>query len=95
MPKKQTLPTFDFSLLPNLTSTEALVAGVDEVGRGALFGPVVAAAIVLPRSVLPQLTKIGVKDSKQLSAKRRSELVQQIQCLASACAVSLCYGWGN
>ncbi|NES81665.1 MAG: ribonuclease HII [Moorea sp. SIO2B7] len=88
MPKKQTLPTFDFSLLPDLTNTKALVAGVDEVGRGALFGPVVAAAIVLPRSALPQLTKIGVKDSKQLSAKRRSELVQQIQCLASACAVS-------
>ncbi|MGK7876343.1 MAG: ribonuclease HII [Xenococcaceae cyanobacterium] len=84
MPEKQTLPTFDCSQLPELTGIETLVAGVDEVGRGALFGPVVAAAIVLPLSALPQLAEIGVKDSKQLSAKRRSELTLEIQGLAKS-----------
>lgn len=73
-----------FSLLPELSGTEALIAGVDEVGRGALFGPVVAAAIVFPLSVLPQLLEMGVKDSKQLSAKRRLELTEEMQKLALA-----------
>ena len=46
------------------------VAGVDEVGRGPLAGPVVAAAVVLdPRWVPP-----GLNDSKKLSAKRRARL---------------------
>ena len=88
MPEKQTFPAFDFSQLPELSAKGALVAGVDEVGRGALFGPVVAAAVVLPISALPQLADIGVKDSKQLSAKRRSELTQQIQRVAKAWQVS-------
>jgi ribonuclease HII len=67
------------NLLPELSKPDALVAGVDEVGRGALFGPVVAAAVALPCSKLPQLKRIGVKDSKQLSDKKRRELVQSIQ----------------
>jgi ribonuclease HII len=45
----------------------ALIAGVDEVGRGPLAGPVVAAAVILPKNV--ELT--GVNDSKKLSAKKR------------------------
>ncbi len=44
-----------------------LVAGVDEVGRGPLAGPVVAAAVVFP----PNEYLDGVRDSKQLSSKRR------------------------
>jgi len=46
----------------------AFLAGVDEVGRGPLAGPVVAAAVILPRDV--QLE--GVTDSKKLSAKKRA-----------------------
>lgn len=65
-----------------------LVAGVDEVGRGALFGPVVAAAVALPTKAIPQMAALGVKDSKQLSARRRTELVEPIQELALACQVS-------
>ncbi|MBE9168180.1 ribonuclease HII [Pleurocapsales cyanobacterium LEGE 06147] len=65
--------------LPEFCGKDILLAGVDEVGRGALFGPVVAAAIVLPLSALPELIKIGVKDSKQLSAYRREKLVKPIQ----------------
>lgn len=56
-----------------------IVAGVDEVGRGALFGPVVAAAVVVATTEIPLLEEIGVKDSKQLSAKRRQEIGLQIQ----------------
>ena len=48
----------------------AQVAGVDEVGRGPLAGPVVAAAVVLN----PQVTIDGLMDSKLLSAKRRQRL---------------------
>lgn len=68
--------------LPDLSDSQRLVAGVDEVGRGALFGPVVAAAVILPASALPQLALAGVKDSKQLSALRRLRLAQDIQGLA-------------
>lgn len=60
-----------------------LVAGVDEVGRGALFGPVVAATVVAPQADLPKLIAIGVQDSKKLSAKKRQELVTPIQELVS------------
>ncbi len=68
--------------LPDLSDRQSLVAGVDEVGRGALFGPVVGAAVILPASALPQLAIAGVKDSKQLSHLRRLKLAQEIQCLA-------------
>lgn len=79
---------FDLSLLKEFSSPEILVAGVDEVGRGCLFGPVVAATVVVSISAIPQLIKIGVKDSKQLSAKRRLELVKEIQKLAQAYQIS-------
>lgn len=61
------------------------VAGVDEVGRGPLAGPVVAAAVVLPAD----FDVIGVDDSKKLSAKKREQLYGQI--LEQA----LCYGIGQ
>lgn len=44
-----------------------LVAGVDEVGRGCLFGPVVAAAVILPDESISELKAAGIKDSKQLT----------------------------
>ena len=88
MLKSETLLTFDYSLLSELIDLESLIAGVDEVGRGALFGPVVAAVVIFPLSALSQLEAIGVRDSKQLSAKRRSELAQQIQAIARDYQVS-------
>ena len=56
------------------------IAGVDEVGRGPLAGPVVTAAVVLPED----FDVLGVDDSKKLSEKRREELYDQIieHCLA-------------
>ena len=59
------------------------VAGVDEVGRGPLAGPVVAAAVVLPEGVAID----GATDSKVLSPEEREELSALI--LARACSVTL------
>jgi ribonuclease HII len=50
------------------------VAGIDEVGRGPLAGPVVAAAVILPRDCWIE----GVADSKKLNADRRLDLYQKI-----------------
>ena len=58
---------------------DALIAGVDEVGRGCLFGPVVAAAIAVPVSSLAELISLGVKDSKKLSASKRQKLFPLIK----------------
>lgn len=52
-----------------------LVAGVDEVGRGSLFGPVVAAAVILE----PSYRIRGLRDSKLLPAERREILAQRIR----------------
>jgi ribonuclease HII len=60
-----------------------VVAGVDEVGRGALFGPVVAAAVILPEGCrIP-----GLRDSKQLIAEERERLARIVQRKALAIAV--------
>ncbi|MDJ0661796.1 MAG: ribonuclease HII [Crocosphaera sp.] len=59
--------------------SQILIAGVDEVGRGCLFGPVVAAAVVFEEKSILQLQEIGVKDSKQLSPKRREILAVEIK----------------
>ncbi len=64
------------------TCTEDLIAGVDEVGRGALFGVVVTAAVILPKSALIDCQEWGIKDSKKLSARKRELLVPQIQEIA-------------
>jgi ribonuclease HII len=65
-----------------------LVAGVDEVGRGPLAGPVVAAAVLLPpRCRFPWLAR--VRDSKVLSAARREELAGRIRTDAVAFALGI------
>jgi ribonuclease HII len=65
------------------------IAGVDEVGRGALFGPVVAAAVILPRSVQFDLAAAGVTDSKRLSPTARQHLAQRIQAVAVDCRIGV------
>jgi ribonuclease HII len=64
--------------------SEDPIAGIDEVGRGALFGVVVAAAVILPKSIIAECQEWGIKDSKKLSARRREQLVPQIQQVAIA-----------
>jgi ribonuclease HII len=63
------------------------IAGVDEVGRGALFGPVVAAAVILPER-LDELANAGLKDSKQMTREERESLDQQIRAMALAVCVA-------
>lgn len=60
------------------------IAGVDEAGRGALFGPVVAAAVILN----PKRRILGLDDSKKLSPERRAELAVRIREHALAWAVA-------
>ncbi|USR92286.1 ribonuclease HII [Phormidium yuhuli AB48] len=71
-----------FELTPQPRSSWERVAGVDEVGRGALFGPVVAAAVLLTPEQEQQLQEIGVKDSKQLGANQRQALNEEIRAIA-------------
>jgi ribonuclease HII len=60
-----------------------VVAGLDEAGRGPLAGPVVAAAVVLPRDYVNN----EIKDSKQLSPKKREKVFKQIK--ADALSIGL------
>lgn len=69
--------------------TREAIAGVDEVGRGALFGPVVAAAVILPAIAYPDLMAEGIQDSKKLSPRRRQSLAAQIRRVAIACQVGV------
>ena len=62
-------------------------AWVDEVGRGSLFGPVFAAAVVLPAAALGPLVAAGLNDSKRLSARRRQALVPLLRQRALAWAL--------
>lgn len=61
----------------------SLIAGVDEVGRGALFGPVVAAAVILPENCrIP-----GLRDSKQLPAAERERYARIVERRALAITI--------
>lgn len=60
------------------------VAGVDEVGRGALFGPVVAAAVILPEGCRVN----GLRDSKQLTREERERLAVLVERRAIAIAIA-------
>jgi ribonuclease HII len=67
------------------------IAGVDEVGRGSLFGPVVAAAVILPPGGTKALIEAGVKDSKQLRPRQRDLLYEIIKVHA----VDYRIGWAS
>jgi ribonuclease HII len=60
------------------------IAGIDEVGRGPLFGPVVAAAVILPEGCCLQ----DLTDSKKLSEKKRKQLDVEIRSCAIAWAIA-------
>jgi ribonuclease HII len=60
------------------------IAGVDEVGRGPLFGPVVAAAVILPNGFHQR----DLNDSKKLSEKKRNELEPEIRRNAIAWSIA-------
>ena len=70
-------------LLPVYNQKKLVEAGCDEAGRGCLAGPVYAAAVVLP----PDYSNEALNDSKQLTAKKRYELREEIERDALAWAV--------
>ena len=77
----------DFSLETALYAEgKCRIAGIDEVGRGALAGPVTVAAVILDPEHLPH----GLDDSKKLTAKQREALFTII--CRDACAISIAYG---
>lgn len=61
------------------------IAGIDEVGRGPLAGPVVSAAVILPKNCVIE----GINDSKKLSEKKREELYVEIKEKAIAIGVGI------
>lgn len=61
------------------------VAGIDEAGRGPLAGPVVAASVVFPKTI----SISGVRDSKQLSHRRREVLMEEIRDKALAVGIGV------
>ena len=64
--------------------TKGLIAGVDEVGRGPLAGPVVAAAVILD----PARPVAGVRDSKALTETRREALARELRSSALAWSIA-------
>jgi ribonuclease HII len=97
-PKKLAPATLKQQMLKQLVCSDApeqalryrgfrLIAGVDEVGRGALFGPVVAAAVILPPRCA-SLAKAGLTDSKQLLREDRERLDRKIRRMALSISVA-------
>jgi ribonuclease HII len=54
------------------------ICGIDEAGRGPVLGPMVLAGVVISEDRLPELVKLGVKDSKLIAPKKREELYKKI-----------------
>mgnify|MGYP001317198673 CR=1 FL=1 len=68
---------------PQQVSNKVLEVGIDEVGRGAVFGPVFSAVVVLNEKYKSILKKFGVTDSKKLTPKKRKLLFPKILLLSS------------
>ena len=62
-----------------MEAKKSMIAGVDEVGKGCLFGPVYAAAVILSKENETKLLSQGLKDSKKLSHRQRNILVPLIK----------------
>ena len=74
----------DYKLFDSLTEGFERVAGIDEAGRGPLAGPVVAAAVILPKGLVIE----GLDDSKKLSEKKREALFDEITEKALAYSIA-------
>jgi len=70
-----------------MEAQKLLIAGVDEVGKGCLFGPVFAAAVSLSKANEINLLNQGLKDSKKLSPLKRNNLVPLIKRHSIAWAI--------
>ncbi|GIW47010.1 MAG: hypothetical protein KatS3mg078_0887 [Deltaproteobacteria bacterium] len=81
----QTRKILDYALEKEIWNEGKIPVGVDEAGRGPLAGPVIAAAVILPRGCKIE----GLKDSKQLPPKRRENLFRHIQNTAIAISTGI------
>ena len=70
-----------------MITNQFLIAGIDEVGKGCLFGPVFAGAVILNKSNEMTLLNAGLKDSKKLTSQKRSVLVPLIKKNSIAWAI--------
>jgi ribonuclease HII len=68
-----------------LASGISPIAGVDEAGRGPCAGPLVIAAVILKDSTAPELA--AVRDSKEISEKKREELFDVIMKMAASVSI--------
>ena len=75
-------------MLSPFFKSDVIEAGCDEAGRGALAGPVVAAAVILDLSDQALITQLD--DSKKLTAKKRYALAKEIKTSAVSYAVGIC-----
>lgn len=82
-----TLKNLDFTKMEEMLSEKGYnsICGVDEVGRGPLAGPVVAAAVIIPLGIKIE----GLNDSKKLSAPRREILFDDIINSEAICAIGI------
>jgi ribonuclease HII len=84
------MPTFRLERAFRAANPAAVIAGIDEAGRGPWAGPVVAGAAILDETSLSQALRDGLDDSKALPAARREELFELLQASSAArCAVGL------
>ena len=70
-----------------MQAKQSLIAGVDEVGKGCLFGPVFAGAVILSKQNETKLLSQGLKDSKKLSSRQRQNLIPLIKKNSIAWAI--------
>ncbi|MGH9974768.1 MAG: ribonuclease HII [Nitrososphaeraceae archaeon] len=68
-------------------STNRILGGVDEAGRGAVIGPMVIAGLCFREKDMSELERIGVKDSKELSRKERAEKYGQVVGIATSLCI--------
>ena len=66
-----------------------LILGIDDAGRGPIIGPMVLAGTLIEKKDEAYLRKLGVKDSKQVTPKRREILAEEIKKIAKGYAVSI------
>ena len=58
---------------------DSLILGIDEAGRGSVIGPLVVGGVLMKRKKLKFLDRIGVKDSKRLTASKRTVISRKIK----------------
>src|SRR5690606_26911470 len=85
-PKVPARPSIRYEKEFSVRCGNAIVAGVDEAGRGPLAGPVVAAAVILPFNAR---RPIGLRDSKQMTPEERESVFPQIIRLATAYGIGI------